>query len=553
MRSHGVPVRMNQGVGKLPLVHDFRGQYHLIDERAPADGGFDLLGVDVLSALGDDHGLATTGDVEEAVGVHHAHVSGVQPAIGVVHRLGGLWSVVVPGEEHRAPGADFAVAVAVRLVDADLHLVVHLPRRAHALYRGRGVGDDGGRLGEAVVVDDIEAQGFELSGLAQEQVRTGREDAIHARQAHPLQGGVDQATSCGFPQGAIKAIGQGRGRRRRRLGIQPLEHAGQTGLLSDELIEALHQHRHDHHEVDPARPDGLEHHLELGGGQNRVGGVGEQREQEPHHRGPRVMEGQDGDPAFAHAPLNRHQGQKPFLVGHDGAVAHVHAEGGGKEDNRGDVLGVHRGGGPVVRAGVEERLAPVAQRLPVDLPIVPVGLVVVEAHHLSQVGQVSQHGLDALEILRRREDHRRLAEPEHLGRLIGREEDVQGGHRGAHRGGTEVGDRPLNSVLPQEPHPVALVDAQVQQRVAYGASAILYLTIGDVGEGVALGLLEGHEVAPLGVEAVHQPTQGGGDGDRQFWVRPLAHRPVASIGSDWFSTSGACRSGRCAECMSAVC
>ena len=117
-----------------------------------------LDGRDVLAGGGDDQLLLAVDDREEAVVVEGADVAGVQPAVLVDERAGGLLLEVVAGGVHRAADQDLAV-----LAELDLHARVGAADGAE-LEAARAVGGDGAAgLGHAVDVVDLEAEaGHEL-------------------------------------------------------------------------------------------------------------------------------------------------------------------------------------------------------------------------------------------------------------------------------------------------------------------------------------------------------------------------------------------------------
>ena len=77
-------VGVDDGVRILAAVLvELADHHHLGEQRAGGEEVLDLLGIDVLPALGDDDVLQPAGDVQVAVGVQLPDVPRVQPALRV--------------------------------------------------------------------------------------------------------------------------------------------------------------------------------------------------------------------------------------------------------------------------------------------------------------------------------------------------------------------------------------------------------------------------------------------------------------------------------------
>ncbi len=113
-------------------------------------------GVDVFAVAQDDELLLAPGEEEEAILVHVSQVAGVEPAVGGEDLRGLPWAVVVP--HHHVVAFDQNLAV------LGAHLVA-----GDGDSGGAGAdasraceGDHGGRLGHAVSLQQLEAQGIEV-------------------------------------------------------------------------------------------------------------------------------------------------------------------------------------------------------------------------------------------------------------------------------------------------------------------------------------------------------------------------------------------------------
>ena len=117
-----------------------------------------LDGATFLPGGGDDQLLLAVDDREEAVVVEGADVAGVQPAVVVDQRAGGLLLQVVAGGVDRAADQDLAV-----LAELDLHARVGAADGAELEPAGSVGGDGTAGLGHAVDVVHLEAEpGHEL-------------------------------------------------------------------------------------------------------------------------------------------------------------------------------------------------------------------------------------------------------------------------------------------------------------------------------------------------------------------------------------------------------
>ncbi|MNL32350.1 hypothetical protein D3C87_1541950 [compost metagenome] len=157
----------NHGMHRLtPFVAGDTDHGALGDVRMTSDGVLDFGGEDVLAAT-DDHVLETVADVDEAVLIHIATVTGVHPA--AAQRFGSRFGFV-PVTEHdvRSPCDDFTHGATRHFAvfaidDAHLDAIEWPPCRVHlaavlmrlAVIFGREHADARGHLGHAVALLEI--------------------------------------------------------------------------------------------------------------------------------------------------------------------------------------------------------------------------------------------------------------------------------------------------------------------------------------------------------------------------------------------------------------
>ena len=173
--------------------------------RVAGEGAFHFGRVDVFAA-GDDHVFDAVDDIQVAMCVHHATVTGVQPAAG--QGLAGVFIAAPVALHHRrAAHQDLAVRACGQLFalgvgDADLGRHPCLTSRADALavqkgrVTGNGQGRDGGRgFGHAIHMDEVHL-GKGLQGAPQQGQRDGcraPQNALQLGQALRVKaGGVEQ-------------------------------------------------------------------------------------------------------------------------------------------------------------------------------------------------------------------------------------------------------------------------------------------------------------------------------------------------------------------------
>ena len=138
--------------------------------RLQAQRGFQIFGIDVHPLAGDDDVLLAPLKVEIALGVELADVAGAKPTFLVQHRLQ-LFALPVAGGDVRATHQDLAVFV-------ELHLPAfeHLADRALAGAEGMVQRDERGGFGEAVALNDDEAEAPpELFGFGVQRRTAGDE------------------------------------------------------------------------------------------------------------------------------------------------------------------------------------------------------------------------------------------------------------------------------------------------------------------------------------------------------------------------------------------
>ena len=205
----------DEGLDLLHLVRvldaDDAGQEDLF---VAVDDVFQLAGIDVVAG-GDDHALDALGEVDEAVLVHLAEVTGVQPDAAVVVAAEGVMGLlgIVDVLEHDggAGDADLALEIGVELLrGAGLDdLVVGIGERdadgadAVIILRGQAGGRDA--LGQAVALTDLHGGMVHFQELV---------DLLLELDGHAVAAGEDalQAAEVGVFElfGAQKGLKQGR-------------------------------------------------------------------------------------------------------------------------------------------------------------------------------------------------------------------------------------------------------------------------------------------------------------------------------------------------------
>ena len=111
----------------------------------------DLLGIDVLAVVGQDHVLAAAQQEDVPFGVHRADVAGAEPAVAE-HR-GGRFRILVVAPEHDVPldGEFTGDMLRIRGIHAEFHDFRQvLPAGLGDVLPRPAVGDDGGEFGQPV-------------------------------------------------------------------------------------------------------------------------------------------------------------------------------------------------------------------------------------------------------------------------------------------------------------------------------------------------------------------------------------------------------------------
>ena len=145
----------------LALQHD--GLRHI---RQFVENYLDLLGIDVLSVLGENHVLAAAQQEYVAVLIDGADVAGTEPA--VLQYLGrGLGILVIALEDDVALDGQLAGDVLrIRRIDADLHdLGQVFAAGLRDVFAHLAVGHDRGELGQAVARDERDLELVNKQGL----------------------------------------------------------------------------------------------------------------------------------------------------------------------------------------------------------------------------------------------------------------------------------------------------------------------------------------------------------------------------------------------------
>jgi len=181
------------GAGEVSEVFGLEGLAFLGDDEGDDDfaalgvfftddGGFGDGGVleeDVFDFAGegfftgdDDHFFFAAGDVEEAIGVDHAEVAGLEVAIGCQHCGSFVGEVVIALHDHGAFEPDLAdlalgECFAIIVGDAGFGAGDHFADGAGAVDLGGVEGDDGTGFGQAVAFEDGDAE-FLFEGFAED-------------------------------------------------------------------------------------------------------------------------------------------------------------------------------------------------------------------------------------------------------------------------------------------------------------------------------------------------------------------------------------------------
>ena len=192
-----------------------------------AQGGFQVLGVDVQALGGDDYALLASLEIEVAVGVERAEVAGVEPFFPALHRLE-LATVPVTGGDVLAAHQDFATGVKLELASGQ-----GFADGACGQLEGMVDADEGGGFGQAVALDDSEAQalpedfgvGVEGGAAADEGPELPAQSAVEAAEAPPAL--VETLVPGGFD-----------------LLAEPVQAAGGFGVALDFMAQGFQQARH---------------------------------------------------------------------------------------------------------------------------------------------------------------------------------------------------------------------------------------------------------------------------------------------------------------------
>jgi hypothetical protein len=262
---------------------------HLPDRGVAHDHLLDLGRVGV-EAADDEHVLLAVGDAQVAVLVEHPDVAGVQPAVGVDGRGGGLGVVEEPGHDVVAPHDDLA-GLARRqrrtVVVDDLHL---------------DVGDGPpGRVGDGLGVVVVAAHGGDAGGLGQAVAGHDRlEGQLRAHPADHLDRDGGRAGDRQPQRGEVVAV---------EVGVveDGLVDGGRAGQHGDPLLR--HPGHHAGHVEDQVGDDGgaldqagQDPGLEPEGVEERVDDQVAVALPQAHHVGP-VGEGPDAGAVPEHRAL----------------------------------------------------------------------------------------------------------------------------------------------------------------------------------------------------------------------------------------------------------
>ena len=152
------------GLQVVEVGHDQGGGIFLVfphDQQPVDEGGlleavFQELRADVFPQGGLEYLFFPSGDAQEAVLVHLAHVAGVEPSFGIDGFAGELFLLEIAFHDVRPPGQDLPVFRYLHL--GMLEGLAHGAELPHPFFQGVH-GDDRGSLGKSVSFQDHNAGG----------------------------------------------------------------------------------------------------------------------------------------------------------------------------------------------------------------------------------------------------------------------------------------------------------------------------------------------------------------------------------------------------------
>ena len=151
-----------------------------------------LVGLHILTIRQHDDFLRPTGDIHSAFLIDAGQVAGMQEAILVYHLRRLFRAVIVTQHEVVALGTQFAID------NLHLHRRQRLARTARDIVAGTCEGDDGCRLGHAVTLKHIEAEGLQAIAYLAVEGCTARHAVVEVS-AHLLPDTLEDEAA----QGAV--------------------------------------------------------------------------------------------------------------------------------------------------------------------------------------------------------------------------------------------------------------------------------------------------------------------------------------------------------------
>ena len=451
---------------------------------------------DVLAAVGDDDLLLAVGDLDPALGVHLAHVAGVEVAFRVEHLAGG--GLLLPVAEHDVGALAEDLAVLGQLEEGPavpgLHDGLADVARAHPVQAVEG--EDRAGLGEAVALVDGHAHGPEElhdarvqagpAGDAEAQAPAGL--FAHLGEQDPVRQAPGQAQDRGRGPAQVEVAHHpvaGVGGPAEHHPAQQSARGDRVAHLGVDLLEDP-RHRHEH---------GRAHLQDVLGHGDQAFGVVDADPQLEHGVVPAgaledVRQGQHAEAAVA---AHRAQGQDGHLhrggevageiaVGEHGALGFA---GGARGVDQGEQVlrAAFRGPGAHLGPARVQGLAFAQEAAPGDPLLaraVRVLVLPVHDHHGAQLRQPAK-GRAHLGQLGGAGDQQaeRAAVLDDVGGLVGGQGVVDGhAHQPQQRAG-EVRHGPLRAVFREDGQPVPAAQPAGVQRQRQPLHPVAQLPVGD--------------------------------------------------------------------------
>src|SRR5579863_272648 len=292
----------------LPGPDVIRGKDAVLLHRQAVEYVLDVLGVDILAALGHDHVLLASEKLKMAFAVESSEVAGQEPAFndGLERKLR---VVQVVGHDCLAVRHHLSDSLVVRIQDAHIHARQGFADRIRA--KGFEIVEREHRTGfsEAIavydrqseVVEELHRARLEESPAGKKRQQLSSERAVYA--------GKESAAELDFRAVA----GEEPVRRNHRVEERPLPFWQLVELCPQSALEIFQDHRHQRNIGDPVAHERIAHKLRPQRAQMNDTRPAHKRTNEPDHEINRMIRWQDAQVADS-GPEREPSGQRTALL-----------------------------------------------------------------------------------------------------------------------------------------------------------------------------------------------------------------------------------------------